>query len=185
MPSPSLATEREALGRARVTLLCTARREQVSEVAMVAEHEDHNKKQSNAMWHIKLQDTPCVLSASAPSRSLVSDARRPAAAADLSDENLSAAPPSPPTQVLHGVADDRRGGGVGPHPHGAEEPRAERNHRERLAATTYFKLALVMYVLALGALVYLKYFGSFSFGEEKVDPKAKRGGRGGKPKKGK
>ena len=37
-----------------------------------------------------------------------------------------------------------------------------------------------MYVLALGALVYLKYFGSFSFGEEKVDPKAKRGGRGGK-----
>ena len=44
-------------------------------------------------------------------------------------------------------------------------------------ATTYFKLALVMYVLALGALVYLKYFGSFSFGEEKVDPKAKRGGR--------
>ena len=52
-------------------------------------------------------------------------------------------------------------------------------------ATTYFKLALVMYVLALGALVYLKYFGSFSFGEEKVDPKAKRGGRGGKPKKGK
>lgn len=52
-------------------------------------------------------------------------------------------------------------------------------------ATTYFKLALVMYVLALGALIYLKYFGSFSFGEEKVDPKAKRGGRGGKPKKGK
>jgi hypothetical protein len=38
----------------------TDRPGQVSEVAMVPQHVDHNEKKSKMMWHIKLQDTPCV-----------------------------------------------------------------------------------------------------------------------------
>ena len=40
--------------------LATTCNAQVSEVAMVAEHEDHTSKKSTALWQIKLQDTPCV-----------------------------------------------------------------------------------------------------------------------------
>ena len=47
----------------------------------------------------------------------------------------------------------------------------------------YFKLALVLYILALGTLVYLKYFGSISFGEPKIE-EVKPGKRGKKGKKG-
>ena len=169
-----------------MTLLCTARREQVSEVAMVAEHEDHNKKQSNAMWHIKLQDTPCVLSRRAPRLALSRPTRGVPPPLRISLMRTSRRRRRRPQRryFMESLTTDEAEAWVRILTEQKNRVQNETTENDSLA-TTYFKLALVMYVLALGALVYLKYFGSFSFGEEKVDPKAKRGGRGGKPKKGK